>query len=253
MDVGFIGIGSMGAAMVPNLVKAGHRVGVWKRTAAMAKSLKGVTTLPSPAAAFENDAVVTMLSDDTAVRRVIIDTGALASARTGCVHVVMATISLALVDELEELRRRSEVAYVAAPGFGIPAVAAQGELMILAAGHPADRSHLRIRGPRGRHRPRVATSPVGAVAPRLPGLLRVCRTLSGGEGAGSLMPVLGTLIIRRPGASSRHPGCGAPATVRARGRNGHGDQRFHAAWRDQRRIGLRCPPVHQPKSKIQGD
>lgn len=31
MDVGFIGIGSMGAAIVPNLVKAGHRVSVWNR------------------------------------------------------------------------------------------------------------------------------------------------------------------------------------------------------------------------------
>lgn len=28
MDVGFIGIGSMGAAMVPNLVKVVHRVSV---------------------------------------------------------------------------------------------------------------------------------------------------------------------------------------------------------------------------------
>ena len=34
MDIGFIGIGSMGAAMVPNLVKAGHQVrgtAIWSR------------------------------------------------------------------------------------------------------------------------------------------------------------------------------------------------------------------------------
>ncbi len=31
MNVGFIGVGSMGAAMVPNLVRAGHRVEAWNR------------------------------------------------------------------------------------------------------------------------------------------------------------------------------------------------------------------------------
>jgi len=135
MDVGFIGIGSMGAAMAPNLVKAGHRVSVWNRNAAAVEALEGVTVLTSPAAAFENDAVVTMLSDDTAVRGVIIDLGALASARKDCVHVMMATISLALVEELQELHRRAGIAYVAAPVFGVPAVAAQARLNIMAAGH----------------------------------------------------------------------------------------------------------------------
>ena len=137
MDVGFIGIGSMGAAMAPNLVKAGHRVSVWNRNAAAVEALEGVTVLTSPAAAFENDAVVTMLSDDTAVRGVIIDSGALASARKDCVHVMMATISLALVEELQELHRRAGIAYVAAPVFGVPAVAAQARLNIMAAG-PAE-------------------------------------------------------------------------------------------------------------------
>ena len=134
MNIGFIGVGSMGAAMVPNLVKAGHRVEVWNRDPAAAKSLEGVTVLPSLAAAFENEAVITMLSDDAAVRSVIIDSGALASARKGCVHVMMATISLALVEELKDLHRRAGIAYVAATVFGVPAVAAKAQLNIMAAG-----------------------------------------------------------------------------------------------------------------------
>lgn len=135
MDVGFIGIGSMGAAMVPNLVKADHRVSVWNRNLDAAKELEGITVLTSPAAAFENDAVITMLSDDTALRSVIIDLGALTSARKDCVHVMMATISPALVEELQELHRSAGIAYVAAPVFGVPAVAAKGELTILVAGN----------------------------------------------------------------------------------------------------------------------
>ncbi len=137
MDVGFIGIGSMGAAMVPNLVRAGHNVRAWNRDPAAAKALEGVTVLSSPAAAFENDAVITMLSDDRAVRGVIIDQAALASARPGCVHVMMATISPALVEELQDLHRSAGVAYVAAPVFGVPAVAAKAQLNIMAAGDAA--------------------------------------------------------------------------------------------------------------------
>ena len=136
MKIGFIGIGSMGAAMVPNLVKAGHRVSVWNRNPAAAKAIEGVTVLASPSEAFDNDAVLTMLADDRAVRSVIIESGALASARKGSIHVMMATISLGLVDELQKLHRGSGVGYVSAPVFGVPAAAATRELNIVAAGDP---------------------------------------------------------------------------------------------------------------------
>ena len=78
-----------------------------------------------------------MLSDDAAVRSVIIDSGALASPRNGCVHVMMATISPGLVEELKALHHEAGIAYVAAPVLGVPAVAAEGQLNILAAGDPA--------------------------------------------------------------------------------------------------------------------
>lgn len=66
MDVGFIGVGSMGAAMIPNLVKAGHEVSVWNRSAAAVSALHGIAVLPSPQAAFTKEVVLTMLSDDKA-------------------------------------------------------------------------------------------------------------------------------------------------------------------------------------------
>lgn len=137
MHVGFIGLGSMGAAMVPNLVRAGHRVQVWNRSPEAASGLEGVTVLASPAEAFGNEAVVTMLSDDAAVRRVIVDSGALRTARKGCIHVMMATISPALADELHALHRAAGIAYVAAPVFGVPTAAAQAQLNIVVAGDMA--------------------------------------------------------------------------------------------------------------------
>ena len=134
MKVGFIGIGGMGAAMVPNLVAAGHRVGVWNRSTAAAEALDGVTLLATPAAAFENEVIMTMLADDRAVRSVILDSGALDTARKDCVHVMMATISPALVEELHEAHAKAGIAYVAAPVFGVPAAAAKAELNIVVAG-----------------------------------------------------------------------------------------------------------------------
>ena len=133
MEIGFIGVGTMGAAMTPNLVKAGHQVSVWNRNPEAARALKDVAVLSSPAAAFEKEAVITMLSDDKAVRDVIKDS-TLVNARQGCVHIMMATISPALSGELQEVHQRAGIAYVAAPVFGIPAVAAKGELNILTAG-----------------------------------------------------------------------------------------------------------------------
>jgi len=137
MNIGFIGVGSMGAAMIPNLVRAGHRVAVWNRSVEAAQAIDGVTVLASPVEAFANDAVLTMLADDKAVRGVVLDSGALRSARAGCVHVMMATISPAFVDELVAAHRDAGIAYVAAPVFGVPAAAAQAKLNILVAGDAA--------------------------------------------------------------------------------------------------------------------
>ena len=78
-----------------------------------------------------------MLSDDAAVRSVIVDSRALATAREDCVHVMMATISPALSGELQELHDQAGIAYVTATVFGIPSVAEKGELNIMAAGPSA--------------------------------------------------------------------------------------------------------------------
>jgi 3-hydroxyisobutyrate dehydrogenase-like beta-hydroxyacid dehydrogenase len=137
MRIGFIGLGSMGAAMAANLVKAGHEVSAWNRSPEPARALAGAKAVDTPAQAFGGDAVLTMLSDDAAVRSVILESGALDAAAPGLVHVMMATISIPLVIELAERHRAAGVGYVAAPVFGRPPAAAAAQLNILAAGDPA--------------------------------------------------------------------------------------------------------------------
>lgn len=137
MNIGFIGTGSMGRAMIPLLIKAGHRVSAWNRNPEALTDLEGVRALESPAAAFQEDVVISMLADDRAVREVLLSSGALESADTACVHIVMSTLSPLLIEELQAVHHRLGVALVAAPVFGIPAVAARGEMNIVVAGSRA--------------------------------------------------------------------------------------------------------------------
>jgi 3-hydroxyisobutyrate dehydrogenase-like beta-hydroxyacid dehydrogenase len=138
MDIGFIGLGEMGVAMVRNMLKAGHTVRVWNRSPERAEALAadGAQVVGSPADAFTGDAVFSMLADDAALREVI-DAQLLEHAPRGLIHVNMATISVALAEELAHAHALLGLHYVAAPVLGRPDVAAAGKLTIVAGG-PAE-------------------------------------------------------------------------------------------------------------------
>ncbi|WP_233832463.1 NAD(P)-dependent oxidoreductase [Paraburkholderia sp. ZP32-5] len=138
MDIGFIGLGEMGAAMVANILKAGHQVRVWNRSPEKAQPLAelGAQIVATPAEAFAGDAVFSMLADDAALREVI-TASLLEHAPRGLIHANMATISVALAEELATAHASRGVHYVAAPVFGRPDVAAAGKLTIVAGG-PAE-------------------------------------------------------------------------------------------------------------------
>jgi 3-hydroxyisobutyrate dehydrogenase-like beta-hydroxyacid dehydrogenase len=137
MDIGFIGLGTMGSRICENLLKAGHKVRVWNRSRAPVDVLARLGAQPVSAAreAFSGDAVFSMLADDAAVRAVI--DPLLEGAPKGLVHVNMATISVSLARALGERHRVRGLAYVAAPVFGRPELAAAGKLTIVVAGEPS--------------------------------------------------------------------------------------------------------------------
>lgn len=140
MNVGFIGLGHMGAGMAANLLKAGYRVTVFNRTPSKAKALitQGATLASSIAEASRNDAVVTMLANDEAVENVVLGRdGVIANLPAGGLHVSSSTISVALSERLTEAHTRKSQRFVAAPVFGRPDVAATGRLFIVAGGDVA--------------------------------------------------------------------------------------------------------------------
>lgn len=138
MNVGWIGLGNMGSVMAQRLLDAGHRLTVYNRTPDKARGLveRGARLATTPAEAAQSPVLVTMLSDDAALRDVLGAGGALEAMAPGTTHVSMSTISHSLALELTETHAARGSALVGAPVFGRPDAAAAGKLFIVAGGEP---------------------------------------------------------------------------------------------------------------------
>jgi 3-hydroxyisobutyrate dehydrogenase-like beta-hydroxyacid dehydrogenase len=140
MNVGFIGLGHMGAGIAANLLRAGHCVTVYNRTPAKAEALvaQGATRASRIADACRGEAVITMLADDDAVADVVLgEGGVVESLPVGALHVSSSTISISMSERLATAHAKAGQRFVAAPVFGRPDMAAAGRLFIAAGGEPA--------------------------------------------------------------------------------------------------------------------
>jgi 3-hydroxyisobutyrate dehydrogenase-like beta-hydroxyacid dehydrogenase len=139
MDIGFVGLGQMGQGMAANLLKAGHNLRVYNRSADKAAGLvaQGAVLAKTPGAAAHGAAVVTMLADDHAVEAVAFGPdGIIAALAPGAIHMSCSTISVALAERLAAAHAKAGQRFVSAPVFGRPDAAAAARLFIAAAGAP---------------------------------------------------------------------------------------------------------------------
>ena len=140
MKIGFIGLGNMGAGMAASLLKAGHEVAVYNRTASKAEALVrlGAKAQGSVAAVCAAEVVITMLADDDALESIVFGkAGVLASLRKGAAHISSSTISVALSKRIAAAHAGAGQHYLAAPVFGRPDAAANAKLFIVVGG-PAE-------------------------------------------------------------------------------------------------------------------
>ena len=97
MQVGFIGLGAMGALIVPRLMAAGHAVTGWNRSREKAGALlkSGMAWADTPRAVAEKSEIVfSIVTDGAAVRAVALgDDGILSGLREGGIYADMSTIS----------------------------------------------------------------------------------------------------------------------------------------------------------------
>ncbi len=137
-NIGFIGLGTMGAPMASNLLKAGYPVTVFNRTASKTAPLaeQGAATASSPReAAASADVVITMVSNDASIAEVYEGAdGLLAGIRPGTAVIDCSTISPALVKRLAAQITALGGAFLDAPVTGSSPAAIDGTLVFMIGG-----------------------------------------------------------------------------------------------------------------------
>ncbi|MGK0296208.1 MAG: 3-hydroxyisobutyrate dehydrogenase [Ulvibacter sp.] len=135
LKLGWIGLGNMGNPMVKNLLNAGFEVAVHNRTKEKeAQSIDaGATSANSLQELMENcDVVLTMLSDDAAVKEIFEGpSGLLNRESPGKIIINMSTVSPATSRYLATNCSKREVTFIDAPVSGSVKPAQDGTLVIL--------------------------------------------------------------------------------------------------------------------------
>lgn len=134
MRVAFLGLGIMGRAMAANLVKAGHEVTTWNRSAG--KEVEGARATATPAEAAQGAEVLWLcVSDTTAVESVLFGAdGAEQSLTEGMIIADSSTISPSATRRFAERVRQKGVQWVDSPMTGSKAGAEAGTLLFMIGG-----------------------------------------------------------------------------------------------------------------------
>lgn len=136
VNVGFVGLGAMGAPMARHLAAAGHDVTVYNRNSGKAQAWVAAndgTQASSPKAVAEASQVVFVcVGNDNDVRSVVLgDNGLLAGMKTGTILVDHTTASATLARELSAACTSIGVGFVDAPVSGGQAGAESGQLTVM--------------------------------------------------------------------------------------------------------------------------
>lgn len=136
MRIAFLGLGIMGRPMATNLVKAGHEVCVWNRTAR--QHVDGAKTAVSPADAAKDAEVIWMcVADTAAVDRVMFGPdGIEQSLHEGQIVVDSSTISPSATVKNAERIAVKGVQWVDAPVTGSKIGAENAQLIFIVGGTP---------------------------------------------------------------------------------------------------------------------
>lgn len=142
MRVAFLGLGIMGRSMAANLVKAGHEVSVWNRSAG--KQVDGARVAVSPAEAARGADVVWMcVSDTAAVERVLFSADGVESVLApGMIVADSSTIAPSATRKFAERVRARGADYVDAPMTGSKVAAESGQLIFITGGEEATLARL---------------------------------------------------------------------------------------------------------------
>jgi len=141
MNIGFIGLGAMGAGIVPRLLAAGHTVTGWNRSRDKAEPLvkAGMRLADSPRAVAQvSEIVFSIVTDAAAVRSVALgDDGIIGGLKPPGVYIDMSTIAPDASRAMAARFAEKGLAMLDAPISGSPVTLAQGNASIMVGGDKA--------------------------------------------------------------------------------------------------------------------
>lgn len=136
-EVGWIGLGRMGEAMVRRLLKAGHEVAVWNRTSAKAEPLReaGARVVADKRDLASCGAVFTSVSTTDDLKEVLFGPAGLANGTTLPKLVIdCSSISQEGSAEIRAHLEKLGIGYLCAPVSGNAKVCRAGKLSVVASG-----------------------------------------------------------------------------------------------------------------------
>jgi 3-hydroxyisobutyrate dehydrogenase len=141
-NIGFIGVGSIGAPMARCLIRAGFKLTICdnspKARAEFAEIAAQLTSNPADCAGL--DAVIVMVANDEQVKDAVLgDAGLLAALKPNQAPLlaIMSTVLPQTIEEIAVVAAQKAVKLLDAPVSGLPVVAEQGKLTIMVGGDAA--------------------------------------------------------------------------------------------------------------------
>ncbi len=137
MEIGFIGLGNLGALLVRNLIDKGHRLHLYNRTKEKMEIYSKEAQLHSdlPSIAKACDIILSIVSDDKAVQAISLGKeGLIENMKPATVHICLSTISPSTSVSLNKVYKEKKIDYITATVIGRPEVARNRNLVICYSG-----------------------------------------------------------------------------------------------------------------------
>ena len=137
MQIGFIGIGLMGFPMAKNLLNSGYKLKAFNRSQDKAEKLKNFGAVISTSikdAVTNSDIIITMLTDDIAVEKVMGNEEFIKNIKPYATVIDMSSINPVLSKKYAEILKEKNINYLDAPVSGGTLGAEDASLAIMVGG-----------------------------------------------------------------------------------------------------------------------
>ena len=136
-NIGFIGIGLMGFPMAKNLLKSGYNLKAYNRSQDKADRLKefgAEISLSIKDVVTNSDTIITMLTDDTAVEKVMGSDDFISNIKEGATVIDMSSVNPVITKKYAEILKQKNINYLDAPVSGGTIGAEEASLAIMVGG-----------------------------------------------------------------------------------------------------------------------